>query len=909
MNSFKTICIIIFTILYSNLLFSQGAASGNGLYIASVSKESGNNIINIHKFITKDYIKKLEFDLKNTEKIDSLVFNYNGNLLYAKQGTSCYIWNLWTGKQISKIYSPTQILLANNDEFYLVFKTNTITKYDATTGTELLKYEIPYNQIISEIKLSPKDDFIAGKAANEKIFIWEINTKVNKEQFSAFDIVFSEDGDFSTIIRNSEELLKTIVYELPAWAASKSCSSEKLLENFPVGGLAQNKVSIYKSSLSKGGKYVAIYTEKNNDVSIYIFNTYTGKYVLTVDNSANTANSLYPQYWTSETTMVASGANMMAGEYDMLVGSPTALALKLDQLTGETELSIENQKNNLIFSPNMKYVAYQGTKNFYIRASSIQSGKITFENAEFICFTPDNKYLFIKKDNAVNAILLTDVNKSMLNNTVINVFQFDKDLSSIISEDNILTDASAPSGYEYLKIDALENIDLMEEEDLKILLRSINIVDNKIELKVNLVDKDGKGYNGAAIEKWLYLWCNLLVQNPTGIVTQINNFEVEETVDAKLPTAVALVLDHSGSMGTARINSLQYGALKLLKNKNAKDAYMLIKYDNRIKIEVPFSLNSSAFSTSLANTGATGYGGGTALNDATYLAIKKLSKLDSYTKKTIILFTDGFENASMYEKSDIIKSAIEGNIEINIVGFGEEVNEEYLKSIAYSTGGGFYHIYETENLKDIFTDIDYKRRNFYSIKFETKVKGNHIALLQLCQNSEKHDSLLVGFNTNYEKDDYDFLSPIAPIVMKDLKKTEFEKLIIPLDILLKPVISKEINNEFEKIDFPNILFQTNSATIIKSEESGIQAIVDFMNKYPKLYLEINGHTDNLGDANWNLQLSKSRAEAAKNLIVNGGIKDYRISTNGYGQTQPITTNDTEEGRTLNRRIEFKILEK
>lgn len=909
MNIIKIALFSFVIFLFTNKLFAQGTCSGNGEFIFSISDETGQNVINIHKFKTKEYLKNLEFDIKNTSEIDSVFSNYNGNLVCANQDNNFFIWNVSLGKQITKIFSLTEIILAENDEFYIVLKNNTLKKYDATSATELLNYEIPVNQTISDISLSSDDKFICGKTSTSKVYIWDIHTKVNTQQFAGFDLKFSEDAKSATLIKVSEEILKTTVYELPDWNVTKSCSSDKLLTNFPVGGLGQNKMNISKSSLSKGGKYVAIYTEKNESVTIYIFNTVTGKYVLTADNSANTANTLAPQFWTSETTMVASGASMMAGEYNMLTGSTTAIALVLDQLPGETELTVANQKNNLVYTDDMKFVGYQGTKNFYVRASDIQAGKITFENCEFICFTPDNKYLFIRKDEAVNCIMLSDISKSMLNKTTVNIYQFDKELKSVESEELIFDDANPPAGFEYLNVEAIENVELSTDEKLRILLRSINIDEKNIELKVNLIDENGKAYSGADVEKWKYIWCNVLLQSPKGTVSQINNFVVTENIDDKLPTAVALVLDHSGSMGAARINSLQYGALKLIKNKNAKDAYLLIKYDDKIKIDVPFSTNTAAFSTSLAGTGITGFGGGTALIDATYLAERKLAKLENYTHKTIILFTDGYENASVYEKSDVIKSAIENNIEINIVGFGEEVNEEYLKSIAYSTGGGFYHIYETENLKNIFTDIDYKRRNFYSIKFDTEIKGKHIALVQLCQDEEQHDSLVVAFNTDYETDTYDYLSPIQPIVWKDLKTTEFNKLIIPITVLLKPVISKEINKEFDNIDFPNILFETNSAKIIESEEEGIQEIVDFLNKYPKVYLEINGHTDNLGDANWNLTLSEQRAAAAKDLIVTKEIKDFRITSKGYGQTVPISTNDTEEGRTLNRRIEFKIKEK
>lgn len=899
---------IFLSIIY-NFTFSQGAVSGNGLFIASVDKENSQNIIKIHKFTTKDYIKKLEFEISNYLDIDTVAFNYNGNLIYAKQGNNYFIWNVLSGIQVSKIYSADDVAFANNEDFYIVLKNNTITKYDASSGEELLKYTIPYNQYIKKITISPKDDFLAGITENDKTFIWEIDEKEMKQQLNCFQFAFGDDGEFATILREKDEQLKTLVYELPNWNPSKTISSETVLEGFNIGGIGQNKLTTYKSSISNGGKYVAFYTEKNLNVSIFVYNTYTGKYVLTINNDANNLNQLYPTVWTSDYTLVAYGNNNMAGEYNMISGSITTMALILDQQTGEDELSIENQQNNLFFSPDKKYVALQGKNKFFIRASDVQAGKISFENTEFVSFTPDSKYLFLKKDEQLIAIVLNEINKSMLNNSQISVYQFNNDISSVTSEDFILNDANPPIGFEYLSVEEIQNISLSSEEDLRILLQSINIDDNNVELKINLVDENGKAYTGADVEKWLYIWCNLILQSPKGTVTQINDFVVDENIDSKNPTAVALVLDHSGSMGTTRINSLQSGAYKLIKNKNPNDAYMLIKYDNKIKIDVPFSKVSSAFTSSLSNTGAVGYGGGTALIDAAYVAVKKINKLTSYDNKTIILFTDGFENASVHTKSELLELALNNNIEINIVGFGEEINEEYLKSIAYSTGGGFYHLYETDDLKTVFTDVDFKRRNYYSIKFETQVKGKHIALLQLCQDEEKHDSIIVPINTNYIKDGFEEMNPVPTTALKQFKKVEFNKFIIPINLILKPVESAIITQEFDDIDFPNILFETNSAKIIESEEQGIQEIVEFMNKYPKLYLEINGHTDNQGDANWNLQLSKLRAEAAKNLIVEAGIKSKRIKTNGYGQTQPITTNETEQGRSLNRRIEFKILEK
>lgn len=71
-------------------------------------------------------------------------------------------------------------------------------------------------------------------------------------------------------------------------------------------------------------------------------------------------------------------------------------------------------------------------------------------------------------------------------------------------------------------------------------------------------------------------------------------------------------------------------------------------------------------------------------------------------------------------------------------------------------------------------------------------------------------------------------------------------------------------------------------------------------------LEINGHTDNTGNAEHNLRLSQDRAEAVKRYITSKGISPDRITTSGFGDTEPVSSNYTAKGRALNRRVEFKV---
>ena len=80
-----------------------------------------------------------------------------------------------------------------------------------------------------------------------------------------------------------------------------------------------------------------------------------------------------------------------------------------------------------------------------------------------------------------------------------------------------------------------------------------------------------------------------------------------------------------------------------------------------------------------------------------------------------------------------------------------------------------------------------------------------------------------------------------------------------------------------------------------------------MNTNTNLKIGISGHTDNVGNANANLQLSLARAKSVKQYLVSKGINETRLQTNGYGIEHPIFSNATPQGRAQNRRIEMEVL--
>lgn len=106
----------------------------------------------------------------------------------------------------------------------------------------------------------------------------------------------------------------------------------------------------------------------------------------------------------------------------------------------------------------------------------------------------------------------------------------------------------------------------------------------------------------------------------------------------------------------------------------------------------------------------------------------------------------------------------------------------------------------------------------------------------------------------------------------------------------------------------NIFFETDSFSLKPESKGQLKEIVDFMKTNPGLVIEIGGHTDNQGTENYNLILSSKRANAVVQSLVQMGIPSARLKSKGYGFAIPVADNSAEEGRALNRRTEFKIIE-
>jgi outer membrane protein OmpA-like peptidoglycan-associated protein len=200
-------------------------------------------------------------------------------------------------------------------------------------------------------------------------------------------------------------------------------------------------------------------------------------------------------------------------------------------------------------------------------------------------------------------------------------------------------------------------------------------------------------------------------------------------------------------------------------------------------------------------------------------------------------------------------------------------------------------------LRGIVVDSETHKPLYASIKLVDNKKNKPIAIFNTDSVTGQYVvSLSSGINYGIAVTADKYLFYSANIDLTDSSHyREIEK-----NVALQPL---EVGSH---IALRNIFFDFNKSTLRKESNPELQRVIDLMNKYPKLTIEMSGYTDNKGTQAYNLKLSAARAKSVVTYLTTHGISAKRMTSKGYGADNPVATNATDEGRQMNRRTEFKI---
>lgn len=446
-------------------------------------------------------------------------------------------------------------------------------------------------------------------------------------------------------------------------------------------------------------------------------------------------------------------------------------------------------------------------------------------------------------------------------------------------------DAPPPPGYNPIWMSGIMPMDSSVGKDLFVSINRIDARVDSIKMYVQIMDSSGVYYRGGTQGKWKNMWCFMVdsTHKDTHIVKKMDVRELD--AGNHEPLGLYVVADFSGSMGDDRADIVQNALRDFVDEKRQQDLMGLIKFDHYVQVPCRATNDTIRLKRALKAKGLEGYGGMTAINDALYKGIIETKAIPKRNKRAILMFSDGYDNWSHFSKDTIIQLARDANVPICAVDFGDSTSSNYLEDIARSTGGTYHHIWSTYEFDLVFRDIYQRLMNTYTITFAPNDVGWHKLKLRLCIPNKSLNAYAWTNNSPRTDSEHELLASL------ERKRAKMPK---PLKLP-----SKMPENQIVYFDF-------NVAIPKEEEKAKIERTLAILKEYDGLKVKILGHTDFVGENDFNDRLSQDRCVSVQQALMAEGVSDGRIIIDSFGENKPAKTNATKEGRSKNRRVEIQF---
>ena len=945
--------LIVLVVFFSTQLKAQEyfKISDNGQFFVTATLSNTDsrsslepNLFNVDVYSIRQQCKVTSFAVRSAQKeLHSIEISSNGAILYLKESDkSGKIYSVRTGQKIDDIAGKT-VALSHYSDFYLVIHRKSIKSYSIVNGGEIKEYKYTRRGNVINFYVSKNDEYFIATSSKKQSQLWRLNKSGPVKKIYASDIKFNYQDSIITGINKTGGNIVVSQYSMRNYQKINKLESAKVFK----GLIKEKKLNdtlntrfVYKLNptntklSSKGGSVALGAINEEGKKGILVLDVLTKELKTEVIND-NEKSVGIDYLWMNDSILLLTIDNFQKQVFNTKTSHYSDdLNYKFEFEKGDYSTTEKRQIKNRIISPNQRYCILpfkkKGVEGLYLKPTAIRQEKSLITDVKYYGLDENSKYIFVKKDKQIGFVKTEDIEMDLSQGELpLNPFSD----SCNLGIESILGEPAPPPKFKYPRLTGQKHISEKSDKDtVQMVFKSMVMEDSTVELQVQLMDENGIYYYGASDADWKHVWCNLILKQAGKPGKQLDNFSVSEVTDNEPPkVAMSIVMDFSGSMGNKRINNLITGVEKLANSKREQDAISIIKYDHRVKVEQEVTNDSYDLFKNATKTPYADLSGGTALLDGIAAGVNQLKHLEGYHSKIVILLTDGNENSSKISKNRVVMQAKRNGIKVFTIGLGNFVSEAYLKGISFNTEGSNYKIFNSSDLNWIYDDIYKKANNYYSVKFKPDTMSKQKMNLKLCLEPYA-DTLTTVFDNrkiDYGKIDLDgdtgFSVPFdeAELTLEEKEEIgnipdiiDFSKVITfqkefkdePLDTLENFPPKSKMEKDFEALTLPYFEFVFDKTKITNNPQKEINQLLAFLRKYQDAALNIVGHTDNRGGHDYNMKLSLNRAKKVREILIKNGVKPERLIPYGLGDTEPISTNDTDEGRQKNRRVVFEVIE-